>query len=98
MSELVQVLPHATTACVPVLNWWIDNAPTERAPVSIAVSNIFLTMYVLLSGKKPAFVLLDYFQPHRTAESANSDLFSIQPELRLNRFGTWSSFTAKLTR
>jgi hypothetical protein len=49
-------------------------------------------MYVLLSGKKPAFVLLDYFQPHRTAESANSDLFSIQPELRLNRFGTWSSF------
>jgi hypothetical protein len=56
MSPVVHGLPHATTACVPVLNWRTDNAPAERAAVSIAVSNIFLAMCVLLSGKKLKFV------------------------------------------
>jgi hypothetical protein len=41
MSPLVHGLPHATIACVPVRNWWTDNAPDERAAASI-VANINL--------------------------------------------------------
>jgi hypothetical protein len=44
MSPVVQELPHATTACVPVLNWCRDNALAERAAASIAVSISFLTI------------------------------------------------------
>jgi hypothetical protein len=44
MSPLVHGLPHATTACVPVLSWWRDNAPAERAAVSIAANTSFFAM------------------------------------------------------
>ncbi|HEY2117007.1 MAG TPA: hypothetical protein VGJ51_18055 [Candidatus Angelobacter sp.] len=44
MSPVVQKLPHATIACVPVLNWWRDNALAERAAVSIAASISFLAI------------------------------------------------------
>ena len=44
MSPVVQELPHATIACVPVLNWCRDNALAERAAVSIAASMSFLVI------------------------------------------------------
>jgi hypothetical protein len=43
-SPLVQGLPHATTACVTVLNWWRDNAPAESAAVSMDANTSFFTI------------------------------------------------------
>jgi hypothetical protein len=43
-SPLVHGLPHATTACVTVLNWWRDNAPAESVAVNIAANIRFLAI------------------------------------------------------
>lgn len=44
VSPMVQKLPHATIACVPVFNWCRDNALAERAAASIAMSISFLAI------------------------------------------------------
>jgi hypothetical protein len=44
MSPVVQKLPQATIAWVPVFNWCRDNALAERAAASIAVSISFFAI------------------------------------------------------
>jgi hypothetical protein len=44
MSELVQGLPQATTACGVVPNWRMDKALAERTARNIAANNAFLSI------------------------------------------------------
>lgn len=44
MSPVVQGLPHALTAFVPVRNWRTDIALAERTPKNMVANKIFLTI------------------------------------------------------
>jgi hypothetical protein len=44
MSELVQGLPQATTACGVVPNWRMDKALADRTARNIAANNAFLSI------------------------------------------------------
>src|SRR5262249_56716215 len=43
-SPIVQGLPQARTACVPLPSWFTDRALAERAAARVIANNIFLTM------------------------------------------------------
>jgi hypothetical protein len=44
MSPVVQELPHALTAYVPVRNWRRDIALAERTPINIVANKILLVI------------------------------------------------------
>jgi len=44
MSPVMQELPQALIAFVPVLSWRTDSALAERTPMSMVANKIFFTM------------------------------------------------------